>query len=373
METKFSAGLEGVVACQTKISHIDPIGGMLIFRGKNAEDLAQSKAYEEILYHLLFGEAEASSISLTAFKRRMKSAAKLSPAEIKLIIALRTGNPMADFRTSLSALAAKRKYSSWHHRDFDQTILSDGLPLVAIAPKLAEILLTGKPPVVKRSGIGFVEEYLWGVLGHEPDAKAVQALHLFMSMTIDHGLAASTFAARVAASTAPDLGSVFTAAAATFLGILHGGAAEKAPEMLDQIGKPELATAYVEAVLDSKELLFGFGHRIYTSRDPRAEKFKEASALIGGPRFELALAVEAAAHQAFTHRKNKTLPTNMDYWSGLLLESAGIPRSMFNVTFWVSREGGILSHTREQIAANRIYRPLSLYVGPEYQSQLAEV
>lgn len=371
MTNNFKAGLEGVVACKTAITDIDAGKGLLIFRGSKAEELVQTKSYEQILYHLLLG-GDTTTISEEAFVRKMRDHFTLTKSEIALLVSLRTGVPMRDFRTALSALAAKRSFDSWLGRKVHQVILNEGLALVALAPKIAEVLRTGMPPVPKPNGIGYVEEYLWGLLGHEPSSDAVRALHLFMGMSIDHGLAASTFAARVAASTGPDMGSVFTSAAATFLGVLHGGAAEKAPEMLDAVRKPELAEPYVQAVLDDGRLLFGFGHRVYTHRDPRADTFKLASAIIGGPRYELALSVEKAAQEAFMTRKGKILPTNMDFWSGLLLESAGIPRSMFNVTFWVAREGGILAHTLEQISENRIYRPLSLYVGPDHEIQLVE-
>jgi citrate synthase len=361
VDDKFHPGLEGVIACETAITHIDAERGILTYAGLNAISFAADHTWEETLFLLLYKRVPDSTESKEFFDH-FHQAGKLSLEEIALVLNNRTGSLLQDFRTCISALGAKRRLQSWIGRSQDEVFM-EGLALVAATPKIMEILHTGQVPLGKPGCPGYAEELLWGMVGRKPSAEAVRMLEKYMIYTIDHSLAASTFSARVTISTGPDIASGFTSAISTFLGLLHGGAPEKAPQMLDAIGSPENARDWVRNALKAKELIFGFGHRIYKRIDPRATALKQIASQIGGPLFRLAEAVEKETLEAFVEFKSKPLPTNVDYWTGLVLESLGIERDEFNGIFCASRMGGWLAHLMEQLANNRIFRPGANYVG----------
>jgi citrate synthase len=193
----------------------------------------------------------------------------------------------------------------------------------------------------------------------------VKALEAYLILTADHGMNASTFAARVATSTAADAGAALVTAVATLSGPLHGGAPGPVLDMLDAIQAPEDAQGWISAELSAGRRLMGFGHRVYRVDDPRAMALREVAIALGGARVELARAVEQEALGALAESKpSRPLRTNVEFWTALVLERCGIPRSAFSLTFTSSRMAGWTAHIVEQVRDNRLIRPTSTYLGP---------
>jgi citrate synthase len=203
--------------------------------------------------------------------------------------------------------------------------------------------------------------------GRAPASREVTALDAYLVTASDHGMNASTFTARVVASTQADLFAAVTAGYCALTGPLHGGAPEPVLEMLDAIGSRERIQPWVDAALARGERMMGFGHRVYRVRDPRADALKGALLrLPPSPRMTLALAVEAAALKLLREKKpDRPLDTNVEFFTALLLDALGFPREMFTAVFAIGRTAGWLAHAREQALSGRLMRPKSLYIGPQ--------
>lgn len=368
----FAAGLEGVIACATQLSHVDGTAGKLIYRGNYAVNLATSRSVEEVWFLLKTGRFPTPE-ELGEWVQNVESQGVLSAAEYKLVKKLPAGEPLANFRTAISAIATARGYQPWLNRDLGDAV-RETTALAALAPSIIEVLHTRRKPVRKHGNRGYAERYLWGIVGSQPVQANVDAVSAYMILTMDHGLNASTFASRVTASTGADVGAALTAAVATLSGPLHGGAPGPVLDMLDSIGSPEKAEAWVDEQLNAKRRIMGFGHRVYKTDDPRAIKLREVATLLAGPRVALATKVEQSVLAALQKRQEekaklegtstRPLRTNVEFWTAVVLEHAGIPRSLFSSTFCASRILGWSEHIREQISDNKLYRPLSLYTGP---------
>lgn len=368
----FSAGLEGVIACATQLSHVDGTAGRLIYRGHKAVDLATTRSVEEVWYLLRHGRFPTPA-ELFAFTDEVEDLGALTADEYKLVKRLAGTEPMSGFRTALSAIAAHRGYTSWLNRDAAETY-GEVAALASLAPAIVETLHTRRRPRLKSSNTGYAERYLWGLLGEQPSPQAVAAVSAYMILTMDHGLNASTFSARVTCSTGADAGASLTTAIGTLSGPLHGGAPGPVLDMLDAIGTADKADAWIAEQLKAKRRLMGFGHRVYKTEDPRAAKLREVARQLNSPRVELATKVEQSALAALqAHQDAKTkaegkpgraLRTNVEFWTAAVLEYVGIPRTHFSTTFCASRIMGWSEHIREQMEGNKLFRPLSLYTGP---------
>ena len=373
----FSAGLEGVIACATQLSHVDGTAGRLIYRGYNAVDLATSRSVEEVWYLMRHGRFP-SPAELFAFIDEVEELGKLSKDEAKLVKRLAGTEPMSGFRSALSAIAAARGYQPWLNRQSAEAH-KEVMALACLAPAIVETLHTRRRPALKSGNGGYAERYLWGLLGEQPSPAAVAALSAYMILTMDHGLNASTFSARVTCSTGADAGAALTSAVATLSGPLHGGAPGPVLDMLDEIGSSDKADSWVQEQLKAKRRIMGFGHRVYKTDDPRALKLREVARQLNSPRVDLAATVEQsvlAALQAHQESKPKVdgkvtrpLRTNVEFWTAVVLEYIGIPRSHFSSTFCASRIMGWSEHIREQMEGNKLFRPLSLYTGPEVKAE----
>jgi citrate synthase len=368
----FSPGLEGVIACATKLSHVDGDAGKLIFNGFNAIELAETKTIEEVWFVLRHGRLP-SAAELAPFKAKIETLGKLTAAEMRLVRTLRHGEPLSAFRSVISAIATARGYKPWLNRDA-AAVEEEIMALSALAPSIVEGIRTGRMPTKKKSNRGYADRYLWGVTGRKPTAAAVRAVETYLILTMDHGLNASTFSSRVTASTAADVGAAFTAAVATLSGPLHGGAPGPVLDMLDAIGSADKAQQWVTDQLGAKRRIMGFGHRVYRTDDPRALCLRGVAVKQSGPRLQLALAVEQEtlaalqAHQvkkAAVGAKIRPLRVNVEYWTAIVLEQVGIPRELFSSTFCTSRIIGWGEHIREQLLDNKLFRPLSVYTGAE--------
>lgn len=367
----FAAGLEGVIACKTRLSHVDGEAGKLIFNGHNAITLAENHTIEEVWYLLREGRLPTTA-ELNAFRARVESLGELTKDEMRLVAKLKGGEPLSAFRTAISAIAKNRGFKPWLNRDL-KDVDNEVMALCATAPAVIEVLRTGRKPCRKLHNVGYAERYLWGVTGKKPSTDNLRAVETYLILTMDHGLNASTFASRVTVSTGADVGAAITSGVGTLSGPLHGGAPGPVLDMFDAVGSIDNARNWVDAELAAGRRLMGFGHRIYRTDDPRSLCLKRVAERQNGPRIELAKAVETQILAALADRQKnrattlnkpvRTLRVNVEFWTAVVLEHVGIPRELFSSTFCASRIIGWGEHVREQIADNKLYRPLSLYTG----------
>jgi citrate synthase len=358
-----SDGLEGVVAAETVLSEVDGMAGRLIIRGRSLDDLAGRMRYEALV-HLLFEDFfPLLPADLAAPLGRAR-------AEVFAEVAALDGGLL-----DLPPVEAVRARTA---RLADGDDLATALRLVAAPAVFAPAVLrarAGKAPVAPDPSLGHAADVLRMLREEAPAAAEAEALDAYLVTVSDHGLNASTFAARVVASTRAGLTSASLAGISALKGPLHGGAPGPVIEMLDAIGEPANARAWIEAALDRGERLMGFGHRVYRVRDPRADALKGAlrrldlasSARPG--RLALAEAVEAAALAILKDRKpDRPLDTNVEFYTALLLEALGLPPAAFTCVFAMGRAAGWIAHAREQLAGGRLIRPQSHYVGPMPQA-----
>jgi citrate synthase len=355
-------GLEGVIAADTVLSHADGEGGRLIIRGHALEQLAGSRSFEDVLQLLLAGFVEPPGHSWRG---------ALGAARVEVFGDLPRGDPRLQ---QLSPLEALRVLVA---RLSDGADCGTALRLIAAPAVFTAALIrsrAGLAPLAPDPTLGHTADLLRMLHGRPAPHCAVSALEQYLVTVIDHGLNASTFAARVVASTHAGFTSAVIAALSALKGPLHGGAPGPVLDMLDAIGRPEQAEAWLEQALRRGERLMGFGHRIYRVRDPRADVLRNALLALstGGralsARLALAEAVERAALRILRRDKpQRSLETNVEYYTALLLEALDIPREAFTCIFAAGRVGGWIAHASEQVLHGRLIRPDSRYTGPAPQ------
>lgn len=352
-------GLEDVIAAETVLSDVDGLGGLLIIRGQPLEALAGRVRYEEVLALLWDGFFPALPHDL---QRPLGAARKAVFELVRRELPLLADRPVYD---AMRALMARLP---------DETDLDTALLLAAAPGALLPALLrlrAGETPLQPDRALGHAADILRMVSGVVPKPEVAAALDTYLVTVADHGLNASTFAARVVASTQAGLNSSVLAALGALKGPLHGGAPGPVLDMLDAIGTPAAAEGWIEGELNRGERLMGFGHRIYRVRDPRADALKAALGrldrlgAIDADRVVLASKVEAVALAALkAHKPDRPLDTNVEFYTALLLEALGFPRDAFTAVFAAGRVGGWIAHAKEQAANGRLIRPKSRYVGP---------
>ncbi|MGE0041179.1 MAG: citrate/2-methylcitrate synthase [Vicinamibacterales bacterium] len=361
------AGLEGVVAATTRIGDVLGDDGYYHYRGHSAADLATSQPFEAI-WHLLHHGALPEPAALAAFRAETGRLRAVPPRVAAVLPAITAaGTPMAMLRTALSL--ASQAGRSWLDQDDDERRAA-ALGLAAMTPALvagAWRASRGEPLVAPDPGAGVAADYLRMITGRAPDAAAARAVERYLSLTVDHGFNASTFAARVVASTGADAGAAAVAGVAALSGPLHGGAPGRVVDMLHEIGSVDRAPAWVEAALASGRRIMGFGHRVYRTEDPRSVVLKASALEMGGPLVDLAVAVEAVVLDVLARAyPGRDLRTNVEFYAGVVLHEAGLPPALYSPTFAVSRMVGWMAHVLEQMEGNRIIRPSSRYAGPLY-------
>jgi len=357
-----SDGLEGVIAAETVLSEVDGDAGRLVIRGRSLDQLSGRAPYEAVV-HLLF---EGFFEDLPSVEALTQALGRARVAVFDHVAALD-----ADLR-GLTTIEAVRALMA---RLPDGDDLPTALRLVAapavFTPAVARAR-QGLAPIAPDASVGHAADILRMIKGRAATPAEVQGLDAYLVTVSDHGLNASTFAARVVASTRAGLASAVLAGISALKGPLHGGAPGPIIDMLDQIGRPENARAWIEAALDRGDRLMGFGHRVYRVRDPRADALKRAVRLLAegssaAPgRLAFAEAVEDAALAILRARKpDRSLQTNVEFYTALLLESLDFPPDAFTCVFGIGRVSGWIAHAREQVAGGRLIRPQSRYVGPQ--------
>ena len=357
----FSPGLEGVLAARTVISMVDGQNGRLVFRGYVIADLAEDMSYEEVAYLLWHGELPTRS-QLDEISDKLRSKRNLNEAARAALKALAPDtHPMDVLRTVASAQGAT---SHLVKPDIEQAIAN-----VAVFPTLLAAFhrqRQGKEWLAPRADLGHAANYLYMLTGEEPDADKVHALNSYLVLLADHGMNASTFTARVIASTDSDLVSCLVGAIGALKGPAHGGAPSLVMEQLEKIGGPENAETWGREALERKERFMGFGHRVYRTYDPRAKILKAMCERLNPTFFALASKWEEVALSLLKERHpERPQATNVEFYSAGVLQSVGLPTDFFPATFGISRAAGWTAHVLEQVSDNRLIRPQSEYVGPE--------
>ncbi|HZY70714.1 MAG TPA: citrate/2-methylcitrate synthase [Thermoplasmata archaeon] len=354
-------GLEDVIIGDSSISLVQGETGGLIYRGYDIRELAERAPYESVAYLLLFGTppSEHPPRELTTELAHRRSP---PPEADRVVDALDPATPPIEaLRTVVSALGNGRtRYPP---------TLEQGYDLIARAPTLLARFVRrsrGSAPVPPDPELGHVANYLWMLRGERPAPAAAAALATYFNLLADHGMNASTFALRVTISTNSDLFAAATAALAALKGPLHGGAPSRVSEMLDAVGPADRAEEWVADRLARKELLYGFGHRAYKTDDPRGLILHDVARQVARPeRLALAERVEQVALAALRRAKpTARLFTNVEYYSAVVLEAAGLPPELFTPTFALARTTGWTAHALEQASENRLIRPDVRYTGP---------
>jgi citrate synthase len=356
VETAKAGGLEGVVVADTRLSDVDGERGRLVIAGHDVEELAGSHTFEEVCALLWGTHADDARMRIGRARTR---AFELLP---RLGDAFARRGGMDALRAALAHLAASGDPLE------DAAALSGATAVFAAAWQRGR---SGALPVAPDPTLGHAADFLRMAQAAQPAPASARALDAYLVTVADHGMNASTFAARVVASTGSDMVSAVVAAVGALKGPLHGGAPGPVLDMLDAIGAAANAPAWIENQLESGHRIMGMGHRIYRVRDPRAAVFeRQVEALLAthgasSERLVLARAVEGAAEEALRRRHpDRPLRANVEFFTAVLLEAVGLDRAIFSPTFAVGRVGGWCGHWMEQTAHGRLIRPASRYVGP---------
>jgi citrate synthase len=352
-----------VVAAETKISDIDGEAGRLWYAGYDIADLAEHATFEEVvnLLHELELPTRPQLDDLTSFLARERA---LHPFLARMMPTLaQNTSPMSMLRTSISAASA------FDPDGWDESHAAErrkAIRLIAKTPTLIatyDRLRTGKEVIPPNPRLGHAANLLWMLNGEEPDPEDARVLDTTFVLYADHTMNASTFTARVIASTLSDMFSAITGAIGALKGPLHGGANEEAQKMAEEVGKPENAEAFVRERLAAHEKVFAFGHAVYKTMDPRATILKRLCQELGKRRgqpqwYEIFSALEETTFE------QKALYPNVDLYAAGVYHMLGIPTDLMTPIFALARMAGWTAHVREQYADNRIIRPGSEYVGP---------
>jgi len=362
-------GLEGVAVAETRIGDVRGEEGFYHYRGYDATELARHCSFEQVWHLLLVGELPGPRE--LRWLQDQAVAGRALPGGVATaldeIARLPGYTPLGALRTAVSLCAAALNLQPTLDLSPDQ-VQSDALRMVALTPVLLMRLHRvhqGLTPVEPDPDLGYAAAYLQMLTGTRPDPVAAHALEQYLITTMDHGFNSSTFTARVITSTGSDMGSALTGAIGALAGPLHGGAPSRALDMLDAIGSPDRAEEILRDEVMAGGRLMGFGHRVYKTDDPRSVLLHEVARELGGPQVEFAEQVEATALRVLSELKpGRRLYTNVEFYSGVVMNTVGVPRDMFTPTFACSRTVGWTSAIVEQAANNRLIRPSAIYVGP---------
>jgi citrate synthase len=342
-------GLENVVAAETILSKVDGEAGVLILRGHYLQEIAGRRSFEWMT-GLLWQDFVDGPLDLGA-------------ARVLAFEHLRDLLPIAGRLPPLAAVRLVLASVPDEARDAPQLLTA----IVAVALAAAVRMRDGRTPVAPDAQLGHAADFLRMLKGEPPSQEDIDAFQTYLICSVDHGLNASTFTARVVASTQASLSDAVTAALCALKGPLHGGAPGPVLDMLDSIGPVENAEPWLDAAVMHGDRLMGFGHRMYRVRDPRCDVVKAVVARLdrNTARLRYAEAVEAAALSVLEKRKpQRSLQTNHEFYTALLLEALGLPRDAFTGAFAVARVVGWIAHALEQQADGRLIRPQSDYTGP---------
>lgn len=369
-------GLKGVKVANTSIGNVRGEEGFFHYRQYDATELARQRSLEDIWYLMHEGElppnreisdrmrADVGAMRVEAFAQvRQIVPALIDGADLSKL------DVLAGLRSIIAGIGAREGWRPWLDLDADEIKLQCGRAAAMTAVGVAAIyrLKHGREMVAPDPTLPHATDYLRMVTGHLPTRECATALEKYLDLTVDHGFNASTFTARVVASTGADVASAVVAAIGSLSGPLHGGAPSRALAMVDEIGTKENAEPFIRDIFERGDRLMGFGHPVYTTMDPRSVMLGQIADSIGGEQVDLARHVERVCLELLEEYKpGRGLKTNVEFYAALVMRSAGIPDELFTPTFAVSRVIGWTANIREQVTEdNRIFRPSAMYVGPE--------
>ncbi len=361
----YKPGLEGVVAAETRLSSVDGQKGELIIGGFAVEELASQASFEEVCYLLWNDTQLPNQQELAALQAELASLRSIPPATMQLLEAAATNQ--------VSAMDALRIAAG--SLDLDLGPVNDLQRAKAVTARIPTVVAAywrlhlGQTPIAPRADLGHAANYLYMLSGEVPSTARVRGLETYLNTVSDHGLNASTFAARVIIATQSDMVSAIVGAIGALKGPLHGGAPGPALDMVFEIGEASKAEPFMRAKLERGERLMGFGHRVYKVRDPRADVLANAAAKMyqadGDMHlYELAKHVEKVAIALLDELKpGRNLRTNVEFYTALLLHGLDLETDLFTPTFAAGRVAGWIGHCLEQQRTGRLIRPQSVYIG----------
>ncbi|WP_261567000.1 citrate/2-methylcitrate synthase [Frankia gtarii] len=363
-------GLKGVVVTQTALGDVRGREGFFHYRQYSAVELAERRSLEDVWQLMLFGELPDAA-ARAAFAARVVPLRRLPAGLGELLPALARagtgGGALDGLRTALSLAGAARGVTPLYDTD-EAARVGDALFVGAVTPTLVAALHRlgrGLAPVAPRDDLPFAANYLYMVTGAEPTAAQVRAIERYLICTVDHGFNASTFTARVIASTGADLVACVVGAIGALSGPLHGGAPSRALDTLDAIGSPERIDPWIRDHVLAGDRIMGFGHPVYRTEDPRSRLLRGVAEDFGGDLVAFAVQVERRVVELLAELKpGRELHTNVEFYAGVVMELCGLARDMFTPTFAVARTLGWTANILEQATDSKIIRPSARYVGP---------
>ncbi len=364
-------GLEGVVVAETEVGDVRGEEGFYHYRQYDAVELAEKRSLEDV-WHLMYQGYLPSATERKGFAEEIRSLRQIPESVKGLLPAISTAGdhfiPLDALRSAYSLLAYALDFRSW--LDVDQAALrANAMQTSAVMPTLIMALYRlsqGLEPIDPHPDLAYAANYLYMLSGEVPDPGHARAIEQYLISTTDHGFNSSTFTARVITSTGADLGSAVTGAIGALSGPLHGGAPSRALDMLDAIGAPDKAEAWIRASVLKGERIMGFGHRIYKTDDPRSVMLRGVAERLGGDMVDFAKQVERTVVDVLAELKpGRHLYANVEFYAGVVMSKVGLPRELFTPTFTSSRVIGWTSHILEQAADNRLIRPSAHYAGPK--------
>ncbi len=354
-------GLRDVAAAETKISYVNP-NGTLYYLGYNIDDLVENIIYSEIPYLLLYKKLPKQK-ELSHFQNELFNEMKLPKPIVESINSTpKTCHPMDILRTEVSHLG---EYDPDDNDFSDAANIRRAKRLIAQVPTIVATIHRSrfnKPVPKPKKEFTFAQNFLYMFIGEAPDEMETRVIHRFMILHADHGFNASTFAARVTASTNSDMYSAITSAIGTLKGPLHGGASEKVMDMLDEINLEEEVEEYIKGLLDEKKKIMGFGHRMYKAQDPRTKHLRGIVEDFCHQERPLKLYNRCVQIEKIVHEKKKIYP-NVDFYAAVAMDALGVSKEFFPLFFASSRISGWVAHVLEQYEDSVLLRPSSNYVG----------
>ena len=363
-QVELKRGLRDVYFETTESSNVIGDVGRLIYRGYDIHDLAEHSSFEETVFLMMRGHLPKRS-ELDPFEASLRDARAIPPEIVEVIRAVRSAHPMDVLRTGISALSA---FDPDTEEVTHEATLRKGIRITAKAPTIVAAhhrIRHGLDPIPPDPSLDHAGNFLYMLLGEKPDEDTTRLMGKDLIVHLDHGSNASSFAARVAASTLTDLHGAIVAGIATLKGPLHGGAAEGVMKMALEIGDVSNVESYLADKHEKRERIMGFGHAVYRAEDPRARHLREGSRLLaekkGQPQWFQILSKVEEEMRPYAERG---ICVNVDFWSGSVYYLLGIPEDLFISIFAVSRVPGYVTQVLEQQDKNMLIRPQLQYVGP---------
>lgn len=364
-DVQFSRGLEGVIAAETKIGFVDGVEGRLVYRGFDIGTLVEQSNFEEVSYLLLYGELPNKK-QYSEYVSKLRKYQVLQKDELDFIKDVASkAHPMSALRTVVSYIGGKDSRTVEPDNEVQEEL---GVEIIAKIPTIVAAINRvheGQKVLDLDNDLSYASNFFYGSLGRKPSTIEAKMLDAALILHADHGMNASTFSGMLTISTLSDMYSSVTSAISTLKGPLHGGANERALALIQKVGSPENAENVIGGMIDRKEKIMGFGHRVYKVYDPRARILKQFAEQVtkAHGKESLFAAANRIEEVMISRLGSKGIFPNVDFYSGLMYYSIGFNPEIFTPIFAVSRASGWVARSLEYVRDNRLFRPKALYVG----------